>query len=587
MRLTIGRKIMIGFSVIVAMMLANAAITNSKITKLWELQDHVLENTLPSMSTLQETIAAADNLAAGQADPANDLKAFNQGAQELKRLSAEWSPEGQTVVADLDDVITRMNAAKDTEGWSAAMEEMDTVGEKLCGVWKRESQGVAAAFDNETTSSRTTLMVFAGLSIALAIAFGARLGRTIERGVNLVAARARKIADGDLTGERLSFTSHDQLSDLVEATNDMSERLRKLVTEIHSGSKQIDLGADHISSASQNLAQGSSTQAANIQQISDSLRSMSAATQQSVGNVEQANTVAAESRNAAVSGQAQVKEMVEAMGQIRQSSAEIAKIIKLIDEIAFQTNLLALNAAVEAARAGEAGKGFAVVAEEVRNLAGRSAEAARSTSAIIEESSQRAERGSTLADRVAQSFEQITSGVDQVNQLLGQIAEAARSQANEISLVNGGMGELSNVTSASAANSEELAATAEETAAQVASLHELVQQFRLEGAASAGASHDAENYVTKHPTAQPGGQTPSHPAAPAPSKAPAKAPAKTAAKAAERAPSKSPERPAAPAKQPERSLAASTSASAPRSAGTGSASDAGSKDDDLGDFTQF
>ncbi len=569
MRLTIGKKIALGFCAVITMMIANGFVTNQKINVLWNLQDHVLENTLPSMIALQSAIASADDLAAGADNPAETLKEFNTHCDTLKRLSADWGPEARNALPLLDEVIQGMNASTTKEQWHPVMERMDVVGETLGSVWDKESAGVAKRFDDETSVARITLASTAGAAILLAIIFAIRLGRTLERGVNLVAARARRIADGDLTGEPLAFESHDQLSDLVTTINEMTGRIRKMVVEIHSGSKQIDLGAEHISSASQNLAQGSSTQAASIQQVSDSLRSMSAATQQSVSNVEQANSLAAESRNAAVSGQSQVKEMVQAMGQIRQSSDEIAKIIKLIDEIAFQTNLLALNAAVEAARAGEAGKGFAVVAEEVRNLAQRSAEAARSTSSIIEESSQRAERGSSLADRVAKSFEVITNGVDQVNQLLSQIAEASRGQANDIAAVNSSMGELSNVTSSAAANSEELAATAEETAAQVASLHDLVRQFRLE------EETGPETYVTRHaPAHEPMRETAKPSAGEAPRR-PAASKPKTAAKPPAPASSHPAPKPAAPT-APKRG-----------SSTAGTATVAAEPDEELGDFTQF
>ena len=93
--------------------------------------------------------------------------------------------------------------------------------------------------------------------------------------------------------------------------------------------------------------------------------------------------------------------MVEKMKEIDASSNKIARIIKVIDEIAFQTNILALNAAVEAARAGEAGLGFAVVADEVRNLAQRCAQAARDTARLIEDSIATSRDGNSRLDQMA------------------------------------------------------------------------------------------------------------------------------------------------------------------------------------------
>jgi methyl-accepting chemotaxis protein len=498
MHLSIGRKIALGFGIVTFMMLGSTAVTMVKVNHLWTLQDHVLENTLPSMNQLQNAIGAADDLAAGADDVPGALAEYNDAVEALLALSKDWTSEQKQLATELEAVAARMNAGSTTEEFHAAMEAMDDVGARLGASWAAESKTVAKDFDDATTMTQTTIAVMAFLGTCVALGFGVPFGKRMSRGIRTLAARSRSIADGDLSGERLVIQGGDELCELVDAVNDMSERLRSMVSEVASGSKQIDLGAGHISSSSQSLAEGAGRQAASIEQISASLQDMASSTKQSAENLKHVSAMGADSRKAALAGQEQMREMVDAMSRIRQSSDEIAKIIKLIDEIAFQTNLLALNAAVEAARAGEAGKGFAVVAEEVRNLAQRSADAARSTASIIEQSSDRASRGSLLADRVAASLDQIATSADKVNELLEKIAEASNEQAHGIEQVNTGVHELNAVTQSSAANSQELAATAQETAAQVASLNDLVARFRI-----AAAAEEPTNFVTqkKKPTA--------------------------------------------------------------------------------------
>ncbi len=171
--------------------------------------------------------------------------------------------------------------------------------------------------------------------------------------------------------------------------------------------------------------------------------------------------------------------MVASMTAVRDSSNKVAKIIKVIDEIAFQTNILALNAAVEAARAGEEGRGFAVVAAEVRSLAHRSAEAARQIKQLTQDSAAKVRAGSELVGRSGATLGEIIESAQHLTEQIADIASASRQQSAGVDEINGAIAQMESLTQSNAAQTEEITATSDALAAQAEHLRDLVSHFRL------------------------------------------------------------------------------------------------------------
>jgi len=270
----------------------------------------------------------------------------------------------------------------------------------------------------------------------------------------------------------------------------INSHLRLAVTELSEGVKEVAGAASQVASSSQALAQSASEQAASLEETSSSSEEINSVARKNAENSHSAAALVMQSQERFSETNARLEQMVQAMSEMKGSSDKIAKIIKIIDEIAFQTNILALNAAVEAARAGEAGMGFVVVADEVRNLAQRSAQAARDTSALIEESIARSTEGQTKVDHVAAAIRTITGESAKVKTLVEEVNLGSQEQTRGIEQVARAVVQMEQLTQSAAASAEQSAAAAEELTAQSHAVKDIVDRLAamVNGGESAGFS---------------------------------------------------------------------------------------------------
>jgi methyl-accepting chemotaxis protein len=260
----------------------------------------------------------------------------------------------------------------------------------------------------------------------------------------------------------------------------MRQELHQVITKIRGFSDRVATSAREFNQSAKTVSHGAAQQAASLQNISGTMSGVEEKSTTNTSSAVDANRLASHSRQLAQRGQTQIEGTVVAMSHIHEDSQKIAKILRVIDDIAFQTNLLALNAAVEAARAGTHGKGFAVVAEEVRGLAARSAKAAKETEAIIAESTKRVDQGLQEAHATAENFKEIVSGLLQLVGLVEQITRASQEQTRDITEASRALKQVDEVTQRNAAAAKETASTAQEMASTSDQLREILGTFRTE-----------------------------------------------------------------------------------------------------------
>jgi len=476
-----------------------------------ELLDKARESSQALESLLQQVQANATGEEAQEEALAGLMGEVRDFTREAHRVYSALSG------FDVSDAVQK-EAAQLADRQRAIESRLETLNEVESDLLLATLQKMEAGSQRQI---KVSLAMFLTMLTASAGGIFFILAHGVTRPLQQAVALANSVRDGDLS-HRLQIRTRDEIGQLAQALNSMADGLARkaevaetiangdltqevevaspkdtfgkslahmvanlntMIREVRSASGRVSIGSEAIFMNSQELSNGASSQAASLEEITAAITDLTGQVKLNADNASAADKQTDETQASAVKGSEEMGVLTSAMSDISQASEEIAKIIKVIDDIAFQTNLLALNAAVEAARAGKHGKGFAVVAEEVRNLAGRSAKAARETAELIETTLEKVDNGNDLTTRTGAAFADITAGVAKATELVTEISQASTMQARGIEEISTGMQQVDAITQTNAASSQEMASASEDLRKQADDLQTILSRFKLKGEA--------------------------------------------------------------------------------------------------------
>ncbi len=264
----------------------------------------------------------------------------------------------------------------------------------------------------------------------------------------------------------------ESMTKIISDTRETLTSLRNAATEIGSGSEQL-------AGAASDLAEGCTTQAAKVNEVSAAISDMSRVMNQEVTDAAEAVGLSTRAGEVMTETNRKMQQLKTAIGKINECSDQIGAIIGVIEDIASQTNLLSLNASIEAARAGDAGRGFAVVAEQVKKLAEQSTEAAGETRKLIENTVLAVEQGILISDEVAADMSEVMTGAKEATDKMSAMSETIKQQSEVMQQINESISKVAEIVDNNSASSEETAAVGEEQTAQVQMMIQMMNKFEI------------------------------------------------------------------------------------------------------------
>jgi methyl-accepting chemotaxis protein len=397
---------------------------------------------------LQAVMLAAEDAAAQSERDKKAAQADQTKAEEASATAADALQQAQAAQAEGKALLKEQQRIQDQQAEStAALQDLLHDFEKVVEAANRGD--FTARLDQRFSTSHLSELVLRMNELMETIDV------SIAKTVDVVSA----LADGNLAA-RMEGDFKGAFQVLKNRVNETFENFSELFDSFSTTTATVNQGAEDVSSQADQLAQRTNTQATSLSQVISSMKAMAKAVDANNETVGRGRALSQEATTKALRGAEVVEYATTVMAEIKKESAQISKIISVIEGIAFQTNLLSLNASVEAARAGEAGKGFAVVASEVRALAQRSSDASQDIASLIEKSEGQVELGVQVVTETGDALRGIVSAIEEMDTAIDEISSQSSAQTQQIQDVTSVVAQADKVTKENAAMAEDGTSTA-------------------------------------------------------------------------------------------------------------------------------
>lgn len=354
-----------------------------------------------------------------------------------------------------------------------------------------------------------TSVVISALAVVISIFLFVIIISRISTSIKKLRTEFVYMAEGDLSREKVNITTNDEIGQLADKFNIMSDSLKNIISSVRKAALEInevteavmkstvenEKGSENIAFALENMSKSMDDQRTETNRVLDMMKDIQKISQDVTSKVSDISVNAANALEKAEIGNVKLSEYMVQLKDVNMTMEEVVRvseafveqthqmiiILNSIREISNQTNLLSLNASIEAARAGDTGKGFAVIADEIRKLSDSTEELVGQIAGIVNSIQVSL---TEMKEKLANSLVELEKSNDMANVTMGSFRDIKDANDIECAMVMDikrmmeelfkgimnmaeSMAQIENATNENTAVSQDISATVEEETANL------------------------------------------------------------------------------------------------------------------------